>query len=869
MDTLAASHRLDQRVLETGRALIYVMAASIPLAFCRETMYIFQIKGLILQFGGMGLMSLLILHLSLGKDVLPLWRSWIFRAILAFLLWEVFKCWNSISPLLSWREMSRIFWLPVVATSCAYFFRSRRQLEMLVSTMVLTAVLANLYMWVLYKDWLFKAFIGKPQPASQASWDFASWPLLGPWLVDLFFPADVRAAVVPALELREKILPFGNYSFFAGKEDAGSFGSKNFLAAYLNMTNLLMLYRAVTLALRSGLPPWRRLLWCTGSVGLVILVGLSLWHIGQLQNRGSWMGLGAGTIGLALYLLSCPTQVSGYRTLRRAGWGLLALIPCGVLGLYLMQPERFTSMFTVMSASNELRVHTWNSYLHAWLYDRELWPSGSASIVNDVWRWLSGCGSYTFRAMYPKYRSPRIFQIEFNQHNTETSHPENEYVAYLGELGLVGLLLYVAMIGSLLWMFLRARRRDDLQMALLRGAVLFSLLAELTHQFVCVGIRYTCVAFPFWLTLGLALVMAGPWAGQSTGAQSPWASRWTAAVWAGLALLVIVQQEEGWLAPIQHFRSQHFYEMGQIHYTGVRELQIKVDQQQAQNMQARETLVRLEREGGPAEQIAHYRNYLNRSEPHLAKMGEAVRQSFDMADMYFIKSGEYDGANFEGVYIGANMNVQFAKMALGTGDLKAADRYFSSALSRYDHITAHMPYFVQARYWQAVCYAGQGDVQALEVRAGKTDAGSKMLDRYTRALEYFEKYRVQDAIMREAVLDQYRVVVTLVRYYESIGDQPRAREWMNRTAKLVCEALQLFETAGYDLFDQEYRFDVLKLLVEYMRFAPSEAHALKALELYDVMLSHQSVAGLLPFVPKTERNVKTTLSFLKTAENVP
>ncbi|MBF0245783.1 MAG: hypothetical protein HQL31_11035, partial [Planctomycetes bacterium] len=107
----------EELVLVCGRVVIYFLALFIPLAFCRETMYIFQAKTMLLQYGGLMLASLIIAHRILSTKPGSFWRTPATTLIIAFTCWEIFKCWDSICPVISWREMSRIFWLPVLAIS--------------------------------------------------------------------------------------------------------------------------------------------------------------------------------------------------------------------------------------------------------------------------------------------------------------------------------------------------------------------------------------------------------------------------------------------------------------------------------------------------------------------------------------------------------------------------------------------------------------------------------------------------------------------------------------------------------------------------------------------------------------------------------
>jgi len=238
---------MDAKLLTLGRWLLATAVFTIPLAFCRETMYIFQVKSIILQYVGFGLMLLITAHQVLSKDALNLWRSWIFRLLWVFLAWEIFKCWDSICPLISWRQMSRIYWLPVMAISVFYFLRNRNHIEWIINVVILSAIFANVYMWLIYIDWTHAEIFGMNAiPARQAQYDFYNFPGLGYLAKAIFYPPPFDQVEYMG---NTNFFPITSHSFFAGKAEAGTFGSKNFITGYLNMTSILLIYRSLTLTI--------------------------------------------------------------------------------------------------------------------------------------------------------------------------------------------------------------------------------------------------------------------------------------------------------------------------------------------------------------------------------------------------------------------------------------------------------------------------------------------------------------------------------------------------------------------------------------------------------------------------------------------
>ena len=110
-----------------GRSVVLTMTFLIPLAFFKETYYIFQIKTTVLQLGGWLLSLTLLLHFLLRRNQnQDIFHPWLVL-VLIWALWMVFKSWNSISPILSARESTRLIWFPVVATSVICFFKEKRE----------------------------------------------------------------------------------------------------------------------------------------------------------------------------------------------------------------------------------------------------------------------------------------------------------------------------------------------------------------------------------------------------------------------------------------------------------------------------------------------------------------------------------------------------------------------------------------------------------------------------------------------------------------------------------------------------------------------------------------------------------------------
>ena len=827
----------------------------IPLAFCRETMYVFQVKTLLLQYGGMGLLGLMMLQAlsSPREEDRAIWWCWPVWLMLLFVLWQVFKSWDSIAPTISWRQMSRVIWLPLVALSVPVFVRKKREFFFSINTFIVTAVCVHLVAWWIYlpetREWL----MGAPDAPRETIWDMADSPM-GGWLKSLFYPEEFldiweRKSILKG-QKGEALIPMGYHSFNPGKSEAGTFGNKNFLAGYINLTAMLMLWRGVLLWC-SSMARWResrsRFLASMGLLSsplLICLAGASFFHLIQLGNRGSWLGLAFAmiTTGLVFAWVYLPSR---WRALG-VGFVLITILMGGGV-IHALNPQRFVSIFSVSHGSNELRRLIWGSYLSAWWNDGE-WP-GASSRTDRV---LTGFGNYTFRVVYPKVRSPRIFQIEYQQHNTETTHPHNEYLGMLCELGLVGFFLYLTIVGVLLASFCRGLNRgSDWRLESLKMALLMAFLSQLVHQTVSVGVRYTGLAFHFWLVLGFILwwILRGEDSEVSDHTMSQRDHWKTNKAWGLLApaLICILAfvSTPSWSWPIQWFRSQHFFEMGQIYYASIRQYQTQWGQVN-RDVQRFQKQIEDAKTSGTEPNVS-----LNASFARVTDMSERLQKALafyqSLANRYFEAGYRYDPAHVESLYIGANMAVQLGNRNLAFREHETSSQYFKYALGCYQKIEKELPYFVQLQYWKGVCWKGLGMI-AKEQNDASADS------HFRRALTSFDRYELQDPTYKELFLDRYFCRVQL-------GEQDRGM------MELVSFLINI-EDAGEPLFAEPKRFDaryILSVLSQGGVGVTSEVAQL----LYERVMDYHASTCLLPFVPKTDRHIKHSFRLLREQHHAP
>ncbi|MDR1695016.1 MAG: O-antigen ligase family protein [Endomicrobium sp.] len=144
------------------------------------------------------------------------------------------------------------------------------------------------------------------------------------------------------------------------------------------------------------------------------------------------------------------------------------------------------------------------------------------SLSFRVFTWLScwemintnpvfGTGIGSFYLTYPAWRRPQIFFIE-GKHNTESDHPENEYLEVWFDEGIIGLTIFLLLIvliftlGYKNMVFLRgAKGTRDGPLAYIQLGVLAAFAAKLSHDSVCVSLRFVSSGVVLWLLIGLTI----------------------------------------------------------------------------------------------------------------------------------------------------------------------------------------------------------------------------------------------------------------------------------------------------------------------------------------------------------------------------
>ncbi|OGR61326.1 MAG: hypothetical protein A2X36_10350 [Elusimicrobia bacterium GWA2_69_24] len=134
----------------------------------------------------------------------------------------------------------------------------------------------------------------------------------------------------------------------------------------------------------------------------------------------------------------------------------------------------------------------------------ETWK-GTLSLIKNQPFVGSGPGSFWIR--YPAFRRPEIILME-HQHNTETDHPENEFLEHWVEGGMLSTVLWMLLFASALRLCLRSLREDPGYAAAFLAAVAGAAAASL----FTISSRFAAPGWSMYFAVGLtaALARRGP-----------------------------------------------------------------------------------------------------------------------------------------------------------------------------------------------------------------------------------------------------------------------------------------------------------------------------------------------------------------------
>jgi len=240
----------------------------------------------------------------------------------------------------------------------------------------------------------------------------------------------------------------------------------------------------------------------------IFLFILVSFNVAVTGSKAAWIGYTAGVTSFifvaSIYFSHAKKEIiKKYATI-----AIVALLIVCSIGVAYYTKQR--------TDSAKFRIYTWMS----------TWEM----ILKRPW---FGSGIGTFFLTYPKYRRPQIFFVE-GRHNTETDHPEDEYLEVWYDEGLVGFGIFIWLVVTFLSAgFKRLRQytnfnqdnsgndppvkkeKNKQQMKLdprayLLLGVLSSLLGLLAHNLMCVSLRFVSSGIFIGFIFGTLGALIGP-----------------------------------------------------------------------------------------------------------------------------------------------------------------------------------------------------------------------------------------------------------------------------------------------------------------------------------------------------------------------
>lgn len=270
---------------------------------------------------------------------------------------------------------------------------------------------------------------------------------------------------------------------------AGSFHDRQLFGAFLS------LIMPVILGIAAGT---RRKVWKLGATTACILVGGALL---MTTCRSSWLGVLAALGFFAILSVVFVLKLQGFSR-RKHEVLVTPALALAAIGIFVF--------FTRTSGPIALRASTvQNIQQDDSVKDRlNLWETGLRMVQAQPLRgW--GIGSYAL-AQEPFSPASRSREVILQMGPSLTESPHNTYIQIAAEQGLVGLALYLSILGMFFYRGIRALPRMDKG---LRQYTLIGCLAAIAGQ--CVdgianpGYTYPEISTFVWLVLGMGMCAAG------------------------------------------------------------------------------------------------------------------------------------------------------------------------------------------------------------------------------------------------------------------------------------------------------------------------------------------------------------------------
>ena len=224
------------------------------------------------------------------------------------------------------------------------------------------------------------------------------------------------------------------------------------------------------------------------SFHLLLLWVLMVFSIIFSYSKGAWIGFGVGIIVFTFLFIGFILNISRHKkviSILLMSLLTISVVTGGILFQLKKRPD-----------SSSFRVFTW---LSCW------------EMINT--HPIIGTGIGTFYLTYPSYRRPQIFFIE-GMHNTESDHPENEFLEVFYDEGMIGISIFLLLLITILSIglrnlyYFRKNNYNTNTLSYLQLGFVSAFVAQLAHDCVCVSLRFVSSGVMLWLVIGSIVAIA-------------------------------------------------------------------------------------------------------------------------------------------------------------------------------------------------------------------------------------------------------------------------------------------------------------------------------------------------------------------------
>ncbi|OGS43897.1 MAG: hypothetical protein A2539_04855 [Elusimicrobia bacterium RIFOXYD2_FULL_34_15] len=441
-----------QKILLYFTPIFYFLMA---VSFYLQTYDSCQIKITICQVGGTILITAFLIKLiESWKNPFPKGSFHLILPVTLFLISGIFS--TSISPLKNWfgtldEFTRRVFYIFLFYIIISEFRDEKNQKRLL------NWFLAGAFVSVLYGIVQF---------------------------LDRFYPPNPAVGIDPFIWRQA----FG-YRIFS------TFGNPNFFADFLLVVAPVILSLA----------------FIKRSKFLIIFYIMTVFCIVFTYSKAAWVAYSAGVITFSIFAVAFLSH-GKKETIRKIMLGLsLAVFSAMVLGVTVLTIQRINSVrFRTATWMGTWEMFNRTPEPGSYLYDRS--PLKWKNPIRKLLHPLIGSGIGSFKAVYPAYRRPEVIQLE-GRSNTESDHPENEFIEVLYDEGIIGFGIFILVIITFITAAVKRLQTINPQSKLaIHSLIGFSsgLISQLAHNSMCVSMRFVSEGVVCWLCFAMIGVFSLP-----------------------------------------------------------------------------------------------------------------------------------------------------------------------------------------------------------------------------------------------------------------------------------------------------------------------------------------------------------------------